>query len=97
MFLFFFNYLKTETNRENSEKNYTNVSLDGRCSSIFWINVYSKFNIRKKKISNKMIFRKNAIFEKSKKIHSDSPKYYANFKDQIKVRTRKLCEIRIFL
>ena len=43
IFLFFFNYIKTET-RKNSEKNYTNVSLDGRCSSIFWKNVYSKFN-----------------------------------------------------
>ena len=46
IFLFFFNYLKTET-RKNSEKNYTNVSLDGRCSSIFWENFYSKFNDKK--------------------------------------------------
>ena len=44
--LFFFNYLKTET-RKHSEKNYTNVSLDGRCISIFWKNFYSKFNNKK--------------------------------------------------
>ena len=48
MFLFFFNYLKTEI-RKNSEKNYTNVSLDCRCSGIFWKNFYSKFNNKKKK------------------------------------------------
>ena len=41
--LFFFNYLKAETTK-NSEKNYTNVSLNGRFSSIFWENFYSKFN-----------------------------------------------------
>ena len=34
MFMFFFNYLKNES-RKNSEKNYTDVSLDGRCSGIF--------------------------------------------------------------
>ena len=34
---------------------------------------------KKQKISNKLIFWKNAIFEKFEKIHSDSPKYYANF------------------
>ena len=34
LFLFFLNYLKTEI-RKNSKKNYTNVSFDGRCSSIF--------------------------------------------------------------
>ena len=43
--------------------------------------------------SNKWIFGKNAIFEKSEQIHSDSHKYYANFRYIIKVRTRKLCEI----
>ena len=46
IFLFFFNYLKTET-RKNSEKNHTNVSLDGRCSSIFWKHFYFKFNNKK--------------------------------------------------
>ena len=46
IFFFFFNYLKTET-RKNSEKNYINVSLDGRCSSTFWENFYSKFNDKK--------------------------------------------------
>ena len=43
--------------------------------------------------SIKLIFCKNAIFEKSEKIHSHSPKYYANFRYIIKVRTRKLREI----
>ena len=52
MFLFFFNYLKTET-RNNSEENYTNVSLDGRCSSIFRKNFYSKFNKKSNFFSNK--------------------------------------------
>ena len=33
------------------------------------------------------------MFEKSEKIHCDSPEYYANFKYLIKVRTRKLREI----
>ena len=47
--------------------------------------------------SNKLIFWKNAIFEKSEKTHSDSRKYYANFRYIIKVRTQKLCEIWIFL
>ena len=42
MFLVFFNYLKTET-RKNSEKNYTNILLDGRCSSIFRKIFYSKW------------------------------------------------------
>ena len=46
MFLFFFNYLKTEA-RKNSEKNYTNVSLDGRCISIFLKNFYFKINNKK--------------------------------------------------
>ena len=46
MFLFFLNYLKTETTK-NSEKNYTNVLLDFRCSSIFWKKFYSKFNNKK--------------------------------------------------
>ena len=46
MFLFFFNYLETETGK-NSEKNYTHVSLDGRCRSIFWKNVYFKINNKK--------------------------------------------------
>ena len=56
MYLSFFNYLKTET-RKNSEKDYTNVSLDGRCSEIFRKNVYSKFNNKKKMfLSNKLIF-----------------------------------------
>ena len=86
MFLILFNYLKTET-RENSEKNYTNVSLDGRCSSIFWKNFYYKFNNKKK------VFLKQIDFEKSEKIHSDSPEYYANFRYLTKVRTRKLREI----
>ena len=31
-------------NWEKFWKNYTNVSLDGRCSSIFWENFYSKYN-----------------------------------------------------
>ena len=92
MFLFFFKYLKTET-RKNFEKNYTNVSLPCRCSSIFWKNFHSKFNNKKFFFSNKLIFLKNAIFEKSEKIHSDSPIYYANFRYIIKVRTRKLREI----
>ena len=43
MFLFFFNYLKTESG-ENSNKNDTNVSLDDRCSSIFWKNVVFQTN-----------------------------------------------------
>ena len=34
--------------------------------------------IKKMFFSNKLIFCKNAIFEKSEKIHSGSPKYYAN-------------------
>ena len=46
IFLFFFKYLKTETSK-NSEKNYTNLSLDGRCSSISWKKFYSKFNNKK--------------------------------------------------
>ena len=65
MFLFFLNYLKTE-NRKNYEKNHINVSLDGRCSSIFWKNLYPKFN-NKNFFSNKLTFFKNAIFEKSEK------------------------------
>ena len=43
--------------------------------------------------SNKLIFLKNAIFEKSEKIHGDSRKYFANFRYIIKVSTQKLCEI----
>ena len=58
-FCFFFNYLKTE-NRKNSLKKYTNVLLDGRCSSIFWKNFYSKFNNKKKKCFS----RTNWFFEK---------------------------------
>ena len=54
MFLFFLIYVKTDT-RKNSETNYTNVSLDGRCSSIFQKKFYSKF-YEKKKNSNKLIF-----------------------------------------
>ena len=92
MFLFFFNYLKTET-RKNSEKNYTNVSLDGRCSSIFWKNFYFKINNKKNVFLKQIDFLKNAIFEKSEKIHSDSPVYYENFRFLIKERTRKLREI----
>ena len=34
----------------------------------------------------KLIFWKNAIFEKSEKIHSDSPKYYANIRSVKKVQ-----------
>ena len=92
MFLFFFNYLKTET-RKNSEKNYTNVSLDGRCSSNFWKNFYYKFNNKKNIFLKQIELLKKAIFEKSEKIHSDSPGYYANFRYLINVRTRKLREI----
>ena len=92
MFLYFFNYLKTET-RKNSEKNYTNVSLDGRYSSIFRKNFKSKFNNKKKKKK----IQTNWFFEKSKKIHSDSPNYYANLRYIIKVRNRKLREIWMFL
>ena len=89
MFCFFFDYPKTET-RNNSEKNYINVSLHGRCSSIFWKKFYSQFNNKTEIFfSSEMIFCKNAIFEKSEKIPSDSPKYYANFKYIIKVRTHK--------
>ena len=55
IFLFFFNYLKTET-RKNSEKNYTNVSLDGRCSSIFWKNFTPNLIIKKMFVLNKLIF-----------------------------------------
>ena len=56
MFLFFFNYLKTET-RKNSEKNYANVPLDVRCSSIFWEKLCSKFNNKNCFFfSNKLIF-----------------------------------------
>ena len=59
MFLFFFNCLKTET-RNNFEKNYTNVSLDGRCSRIFWKNFYSKFNNKKK-----LFFKQIDFFEET--------------------------------
>ena len=55
IFLFFFNFLKTET-RKTSEKNYTNVPLDDPCNSIFWENFYSKFNDKKMFFSNKLIF-----------------------------------------
>ena len=96
MFLFFFNYSKTEITK-NSEKNYTNVSLDGRCSSICWKNVYFKINNKKNVFLKQIDFLINAIFEKSKKIHSDSPEYYANFRYLIKVRSKKLREIFIFL
>ena len=43
----------------------------------FFENIFTP-NLITKKIffSNKLIFWKNAIFEKSEKIHSDSPKYY---------------------
>ena len=62
MFLFFFQSLLTET-RKNSEKNYTNVSLYGRCSSIFRKNFFSKFNNKKKKNFKQIDFlKKNAIF-----------------------------------
>ena len=57
MFLFFFNYLKIET-RKISEKNYTNVSLDGQRSSIFWKNFCSKFNNKKKGFFKKIDFLK---------------------------------------
>ena len=55
MFLFFFNYLKTET-RKISEKNYTNVSLDGRCSSI--VAVFGKI-FTPNLITKKNLFVKN--------------------------------------
>ena len=43
--------------------------------------IFAPNSITKKNFfSNKLIFLKHAIFEKSKKIHSDSPKYCANFK-----------------
>ena len=67
LFLLFFNYLKTET-RKNSEKNYTYVSLDGRCSSTFRKNFYFKFNNTKKNFKQ-IDFFLNVIFEKSEKIH----------------------------
>ena len=35
-------------------------------------------NLIKKKIFFNFFFEKNAIFEKSEKIHGVSPKYYAN-------------------
>ena len=93
-FLFFFYYLKTET-RKNSEKNYKNVSLDGRCISIFRKIFSLKLITKKKNILNKFIFWKNATFEESKKIHSNSPKSDVNFRYIIKVHTRKLREIII--
>ena len=57
IFLFFFNYFKTEITK-NSEKNYTNVLLDGRCSSIFWENLYSKFDNKKKVFFEQIDFLK---------------------------------------
>ena len=57
MFLFFFNYSITET-RKNSEKNYTNVSLDGRCSSSFG-NIFSPNLITKKIFFKQIDFLKN--------------------------------------
>ena len=61
MFLFFFNYLETE-DRKNSEKHYTNVSLDGRCSSIFRTNFYSKFKNKKQKFFKQIDFLKKHHF-----------------------------------
>ena len=61
---------------------------------VFFGKIFTPYLIIEKMFfSNKLIFFKNPIFEKSEKIHSDSPKYYANFGYIIKVRTRKLCEI----
>ena len=54
-FLLFFNYLKTETEK-NSEKNYTNLSLNARCSYIFRKNLYSNVNNKKTFFLNKLIF-----------------------------------------
>ena len=66
--------------------------------AVFFGNIFTpNLMIKKMFFSNKLIFWKNAIFEKSKKIHSDSRKYYTNFRYIIKVRTQKLCEIWIFL
>ena len=53
--------------------------------------------IKKMFFLNKLIFWRNAIFEKSEKIHGDIPKYYANFNYIIKLCIRKLREIWIFL
>ena len=52
-------------------------------------------NIVIKKIffSKQIDFLKKTIFEKSEKIHSNKPKYHANFRYIIKVRTQKLCEM----
>ena len=58
-FLLFFNCLKTE-NRKNSEKNYTNVSLDGRCRKIFRKNFYSKVKL----VLNTVYFLENVIIKK---------------------------------
>ena len=38
-------------------------------------------------------YLKTETRKNSEKIHSDSRKYYANFRYIIKVRTQKLCEI----
>ena len=46
--------------------------------------------------SNKLIFWKNAIFEKSEKIHRDSSKYYANLSFIIEVHTQKLEAVHFF-
>ena len=54
-------YLKTET-RKNSEKNYTNVSLDGRCSNFlnnalknlkFWVSSIFMLVYQTPKMSSK--------------------------------------------
>ena len=55
IFLFFFNYLKTET-RKNFEKNHTDVSLDDRCSSFFGKIFTPNLMIKKMFFSNKLIF-----------------------------------------
>ena len=66
MFLFFFNYLETET-RKHSEKNYTNVLLDGQCSDIFRRNFYFKFNNKKNVFFKQIDFLKKTSFLKTLK------------------------------
>ena len=53
----------------------------------------SKLITKKKKIQKNRYFEKTPFFKNLKKIHSDSPKYYAIFRYITKVRTRKLREI----
>ena len=48
-------------------------------------------------LKNKLIFWNNANFEKSKKIHNHSPKYYANLRYTIELRIQKLREIWMLL